>query len=60
MFLAFVPGRNARAHLQASLSTITDMERVLEMEDRQREEVVRLKARVEDLMGSVVEEKVQM
>ena len=60
MFLAFVPGRNAKRHLERSLRTIVDMEELLVIEERGREEVVRLKAMVEDLMSSVVEETIQV
>ncbi|KAI7277549.1 hypothetical protein KC345_g6545 [Hortaea werneckii] len=60
MLTALVPGRDAKEHLEASMRSIHDMEQLLDAEGRERVEVRRLKARVEELMGCIVEERVRV
>ncbi|KAI6859884.1 hypothetical protein KC323_g6434 [Hortaea werneckii] len=60
MLTAFVPGRDAKAHLEASMRSIRDMEQLLAAEGRERWEVGDLKAQVEELMGYIVEERVRV
>lgn len=60
MLTAFVPGRDAKAHLEASMRSIRDMEQLLAAEGRERWEVGDLKAQVEELMGCIVEERVRV
>lgn len=60
MLVAFVPGRDAKAHLEASMRSIRNMEQLLDAEGRERPEVGELKAQVKDLMGCIVEERVRV
>ncbi|KAI6905293.1 hypothetical protein KC318_g6071 [Hortaea werneckii] len=60
MFTAFIPGRDAKAHLEAPMRSIRDMEQLLDAEGRERAEVGHLKAQIEELMGCIVEERARV